>query len=56
MKIMPRFSLVWSRFEVRRPGWRSMLRRYKGKRLITEDGYFGGRDFQAHEAVIRIEI
>ena len=56
MKIMPRFSLVWSRFEVRRPGWRSMLRRYKGIKLIAKHGYFGGGDFQAHEAVIRIEI
>src|SRR6266404_3976217 len=35
--------------------WRSMLRRYKGIKLIAKNGYFGGGDFQAHQAVIRIE-
>ena len=35
--------------------WRSMLRRYKGIKLIAKNGYFGSGDFQAHQAVIRIE-
>ena len=38
-----------------RPDWRSVLRRYKGIKLIAKDGYFGGGHFQAHQAVIRIE-
>ncbi len=56
MKIMPRFFCV-VRFGGNdpRPDWRSMLRHYKGIRLIAKDRDFGGRDFQAHQAVIRIE-
>jgi hypothetical protein len=55
MKVTPRFSFASLVGSNERPDWRSILRRYKGKRLIAKDGYFGGGDFQAHEAVIRIE-